>query len=124
MAPQGAIFLAWSLRKAKCKSKRQLSDVLGEHPARPCIQPRLDVDRPQRPVVDILQRHRHDTGLTVDVDAAKELQSKTGGEIFALFRAAAFSKHRRRAERVIQLARCPSAGVKRTRDEFPERLEI
>jgi len=35
-------------------------------------------------VVDILQGHRHDLCLAVDINAAEELQSETGAEILAL----------------------------------------
>ena len=61
----------------------------GQRLDRPRVGPRLDIDRPQIPVVDILQGHRHDLRLTVDVDATEELQPKTWGEIFALRFAAA-----------------------------------
>jgi hypothetical protein len=74
---------------------------MSEDSSRPRVRLRLDVDRPEISIVDILQRHRHDAGPAVDIDAAEELQSKTWCEIFALFRAATFLKHRRWAERII-----------------------
>src|ERR1700732_2950124 len=98
--------------------------MLSQHGSRPCIGPRLDIDRPEIPVVDILQGHRHDFRLAVDLDAAEELQAKTRGEVFALLRAAAFLIHRLRAERIIQLAGTPCPRMKRTGDEFPERLAL
>src|SRR6266849_11055898 len=70
------------------------------------------------------QRFWLSTSLAVDLDAAEELQSETRGEIFALLRAAAFLKHRLRTERIIQLAGTPCPRMKRTGDEFPERLEL
>src|SRR5713226_10316026 len=98
--------------------------MLSQHGSRPRVRPRLDIDRPEILVADILQRHRHDFRLAVDLDAAEELQSETRGEIFALLRAAAFLKHRLRTERIIQLAGTPCPRMKRTGDEFPERLEL
>src|SRR5258708_16329953 len=72
----------------------------------------------------MLQRHRHDAGAAVDIDAAEELQSKTWCEILALLRTAAFLKHRLWTESVIQLAGTPGPRMKRAGDEFRERLEI
>jgi hypothetical protein len=36
------------------------------------IWPRLDIGRPERAVIEILQRHRHDLGTAVDIDAAEK----------------------------------------------------
>ena len=99
-------------------------DMLRHDPARPRIRARLDIDRPEIAVVDVLQRHRHHFGLAVDIDAAEELQAKARCEIFALLGAASLLKHRRRTERVVELARRPGSRMNRPRDEFPERLEI
>jgi hypothetical protein len=52
--------------------------------------------------VEILQRHRHNTGPAGDIDAAEELQPETWRQIFALFRTAALLKLRRRAAHVDQ----------------------
>src|SRR4051812_28441700 len=49
------------------------SDVLRHQLPRPCVRLRLDIDRPQVGVVDVLQGHGHDPGLPVDIDAAEEL---------------------------------------------------
>src|SRR6478735_4836514 len=49
----------------------------------PRVRARLDIDRPQSRVVDVLEGHRHDFGLAVDIDAAEELQPETGAEILA-----------------------------------------
>ena len=37
-----------------------LSDMLSQHGSRPRVRPRLDIDRPQVLIADILQGHRHD----------------------------------------------------------------
>src|SRR5882762_6994427 len=100
------------------------SDMLSQHGSRPRVRPRLDIDRPQVPIIDILQGHRHDLRSAVDIDTAEELQTKTGCEILALFRRAALLKHRLRTERIVQFAGSPCPGMKRTRDEFPEWLEV
>jgi hypothetical protein len=91
-----------------------LSDMLSQHGSRPRVRPRLDIDRPQVPIVDILQGHRHDLRSAVDIDTAEELQSKTWCEILALFRGAALLKHRLRTERIVQFAGSPCPGMKRT----------
>src|SRR5258708_33966112 len=70
--------------------------MLGQDSCRSRVRPRLDIDRPQVLIVDILQCHRHDLGLTVDVDTTKELQPEARSKIFALLRAAALLEHRRR----------------------------
>src|SRR3954454_21681534 len=85
---------------------------------------RLDIDRPEVPVVDVLQRHGHDAGPAIDVDLAEELQSETGREVFALRFAASVLVHRDRTKGVVELARAPGAGMQGSRDELPERFEI
>src|SRR5882757_6704106 len=62
------------------------SDMLRHQAARPRIRARVDVDRPQIAVVDVLQGHRHDFGFPVDIDASEKLQAKAGTKIFALLR--------------------------------------
>ena len=84
----------------------------------------FDVDRPQIGVVDIFQGHGHDTSLPVDIDAAEELQSKTGRKVFALLRAATLLEHRLRPKRIVELAGAPCPRMQRARGEFPERLKI
>src|SRR6266576_3897549 len=96
------------------------SDMLSQHSPRP----RVDLDRPQFPIVDVLQGHGHDLRLAVDIDAAEELQPKTGAKIFALLRAAALLEFRRGAKGIVELARAPCSRMQRTGDEFPERLEV
>src|ERR1700737_3090115 len=98
--------------------------MLRQDSRRPCIPPRLDVDRPEVAVIDILQRHRHDAGPSVDIDAAEELQPETRREVFALLRAAPLLEHRRWAEGIVELARAPCPRMQRAGDELPERLEI
>src|SRR6476620_600198 len=90
----------------------------------PRVRARLDIDRPQSRVVDVLQGHRHYFGLAVDIDAAEELQPETGAEILALFGVAALLEHRLGAERIVEFAGRPGAGMQRARDELPERIEI
>src|SRR3954453_16789248 len=85
---------------------------------------RLDIDRPEVPVVDVLQRYGHDAGSAFDVDLAEELQSETGVEVFALRFRASVLVHRDRTKGIVELARAPGAGVQRARDELPERLEL
>ena len=46
--------------------------------ARPAPKFRLDVDRPQVAVLDILERDGHDFGGAVDFHVPKELQAVTG----------------------------------------------
>src|SRR5258707_3461979 len=98
------------------------SEMLGQDSSRPRVRPGLDIDRPQIPIIDVLQRHRHDPRVTVDIDAAEELQSKTGREIFALLRAAALLKLRGGSQRISGVARQPMYRVNRPQDEFPEQL--
>jgi hypothetical protein len=75
--------------------------VLSQPSCRPRVRSWFDVDRPQSHV-DILQRHRHNVGPAVDIDAAEELQPETWRQILALFRTAALLKLRRRAAHVDQ----------------------
>src|SRR5712671_6826877 len=89
------------------------SDVLRRQLPRPRIRLRLDVDRPQIAVIDILQGNGHDAGLAVDIDAAEELQPETGREIFALARAATFLEHRLRPKGVVEFAGRPGARMQR-----------
>src|SRR3984893_8204028 len=100
------------------------SGMLRQNSERPCVRPRFDIDRPEVAVIDVLQRHRHDAGFAVDIDAAEELQTETRREIFALLRAASLLEHRRWSKRVVELARAPTPRVQRAGDELPERLEI
>src|SRR4051812_7996060 len=93
------------------------------HHSRARLRLRHDVDGPEVAVVDVLQRHAHDAASPIDVDAAEELQAETGREVLALSRATAVLIHRDRAKGVVELARAPGAGMQRTGDEFPERLE-
>src|SRR5260370_39439461 len=93
--------------------------MLRQHIRRPRIRPRFDVDRPKVAVVDILQRHPHDAGPSVDIDTAEELQPETRREIFTLLRAAALLEHRRWPERVVELARSPCPRMQRPGDELP-----
>src|SRR5438445_412987 len=90
----------------------------------PSIRARLDIGRPQVAVVDVLQRHGHHLGLAVDIDAAEKLQAETGGEIFALLRAAALLEHGFRPERVVEQGRRPGARMQRAGHELPERFEF
>src|SRR5260370_30103330 len=80
----------------------QHSGMLRQDFRHPRVRPRLDVDRPKVAVVDILQRHRHDSGPSVDINAAEELQPETWREIFALLRAAPLLEHRRWPEGVVK----------------------
>src|SRR5438045_7843673 len=88
------------------------------------VRPWFDADRPKVAIVDILQRHRHDAGPSVDLDTAEELQPEAWCEVFALLRAAPLLENCRRSERVVELARSPRPRMQRARDEFPEWLEI
>src|SRR5260370_17238522 len=100
------------------------SGMLRQYARRPRVRPRFDVDRPEVAVIDVLQRHRHDAGLAVDIDAAEELQAEARREIFALLRAASLLEHRRWSERVVELPRAPRPRMQRAGDEFPARLAI
>jgi len=51
----------------------ETSDRLRQQLSRPRVRARRDVDRPQRAVVDVLERHRDDFGIAVDIDAAEKL---------------------------------------------------
>src|SRR5215203_2470914 len=97
------------------------SDVLGHQPPRAGIGLRLDIDRPQIAVVYVLQRHRHDAGVAIDIDAAKKLQPETGRKIFTL---AALLEHRLRAKRIVERTWGPCPRMQRAGDEFPERVEL
>src|SRR5690349_24699448 len=101
--------------------RRTRSDMLRHQAARPRVGLRVDVDGPQIAVVDVLQRHRHDAGFAVDIDAAEELHAETGREVFAV---AALLVHRLRSKRIVERSRCPGASMERAGDEFPEWLEI
>src|SRR5215475_2995648 len=90
----------------------------------PSIWPRQDIDRPEVAVVDVFQGHRHHARLAVDINTAEELQAGAGREVLALLRAAALLVNRGWPKRVVELSRSPAAGMKRARDELPERLEI
>src|SRR5947208_1094001 len=72
---------------------------------------RHDIDRPEVPVVDVLQRYGHDAGPAIDVDLAEELQSETGREVFALRLTAPVLIHRDRTKSIVELARTPGAGM-------------
>src|SRR5215475_9376076 len=72
---------------------------------------RLQPNRPQVSVADVLQRHRHDLARAVDGDVAEELQAETGREIFALRAAAAVLIAGLRAERVVERPRAPGSGM-------------
>src|SRR3954453_22662514 len=85
---------------------------------------RLDIDRPEIPVVDGLQRHGHRAGSAIDVDLAEELQSETGREVFALRLTAPVLVHRDRTKGIVEFARAPGAGMQGSRDELPERFEL
>jgi len=60
--------------------------VLSQQFSRSRVRPRLDIDRPEIAVADILQGHRHDLRPAVNIDAAEELQPETGREVVALLR--------------------------------------
>jgi hypothetical protein len=46
---------------------------MSEISSRPRIGPRLDIGRPKRPIIDVLQCHRNDPGSAVDIYAAEGL---------------------------------------------------
>src|SRR5438477_11299422 len=75
---------------------------------------RQQVDRPKRPIVDILQSDRHDAGQAVDRDATEELEAKAGRELFALLCRAALLKSHLGAERIVEHCGGPGARVQRT----------
>src|SRR3954463_5262984 len=85
---------------------------------------RLAIDRPEVPVVDVLQRYGHDAGPAIDVDLAEELQSETGREVFPLRLTAPVLVHRNRTKGIVEVARPPCAGMQGPRDELPERFEL
>src|SRR5438067_3239465 len=88
--------------------------------ARPAPEFRLDVDRPEVAILDILERDRHDFGRAVDRHVPEKLQAVAGRQVLALVVAAAIGVERARAEGVVEPARTPGAGMKRARHEFPE----
>src|SRR5258705_6182091 len=90
----------------------------------PCVSFGLEVDRPQRGVADVLERHGHHLARAVDRDVAEELQPEAGRQILAALPARRFLERDARPERVVERARPPRPGVDRTADEFPERLEV
>src|SRR5690348_11662275 len=98
--------------------------MLGEARGRPRVRLRQDIDRPERAVVDILERHRHHARSSVDVDTTEELQAEAWREIFALLGAAALLEHGPRPKGVVEPARSPAACMQRAGHELPERLEI
>src|SRR6195256_3963239 len=91
---------------------------------RPFLHPRLDLGRPQRVIVDVLERDGHDLSGAIDRHMAEELQPEARRQVVALAVAASLLENGLRAEGVVELLRTPGAGVDRTRDEFPEWLEI
>src|SRR3979490_2076963 len=88
------------------------------------LRPRLDLGRPQSVIVDVLERDGHDLGGAIDRHMAEELQPEARRQVVALAVAASLLENRSWAEGVVELLRTPGAGVDRTRDEFPEWLEI
>src|SRR3981081_4458290 len=90
----------------------------------PCVSFGREVDRPQRDVADVLERHGHHLARAVDRDMAEELQPEAGRQILATLPARGVLERDARRERVFQLARPRGPGVERTADEFPERLEV
>ena len=60
---------------------------------------RVERDRPQCAIGDVLERHRQRLGRAVDRDVAEELQSVAGGEVIALLLAGRLLKHDLRAKR-------------------------
>jgi hypothetical protein len=93
-------------------------------PTRPFLHPRLDLDRPELAVLDVLERDGHDLGLTVDRYVAEELQTEAGREIIALIFVAPLLEDGARPKSVVEPLRAPGAGMDRAGYEFPERLEI
>src|SRR5258706_1795189 len=90
----------------------------------PCVSFGLEVDRPQRGVAHVLERHGHHLARAVDRDVAEELQPEAGRQILAELPARRLLEFDARPERVVELARPPRPGVDRTADEFPERLGV
>src|SRR5262249_44743579 len=84
---------------------------------------RLYLGRPQRLVVPVLQRHRHDLRGAVDGDMAEELQVVIGADLRRIL-GRRLLEHDLRAERIVEVVRSESSGVDRRRYEFPERLEV
>src|SRR5882762_1024964 len=63
----------------------------------------LEPGRPQRAVVDILQRHGHDLRGAVDCDVAEELQPVARRQVLSLLRARRLHVDELRSERIVEL---------------------
>jgi hypothetical protein len=81
-------------------------------------------DRPQCAVGDILKRDGERFGVAVNRDVTEELQSEARREVVAQILGRGLLERDPRSKRAIKLDRRPGAGVERTGNEFPERLEI
>src|SRR5262249_30109901 len=83
---------------------------------------RLELLRPQRLVVPVLERHRHHLRRSIDCHVAEELQvvAERGHELLG----GCLLEHELRTERVVERARDERAGMDRAGNELPERLEI
>src|SRR5215831_10922694 len=92
--------------------------------ARPFLHSRLDLGRPEIVVRDVLERDGHHLARSVDRHMAEELQPEAGRQVVALRAAAPLLENCARTERVVERLRTPGAGMERTGNEFPERLEV
>ena len=63
---------------------------------------RIERDRPQRAILDVLERDRQVSGCAVDRHVAEELQPVARGEVVALFLARSFLEYDLRPERAVE----------------------
>src|SRR5262249_48918369 len=89
----------------------------------PSTKRRVELDRPQRVVAHVLQRHGHHFGCAVDRDVTEELQAVgRSGERDALRQRLHVDDLR--AERVVDLVLAAGSGVDRAGYEFAERCKV
>src|SRR5215813_12707577 len=82
------------------------------------VRLRRKIDRPQRGIADVLERHGHHLAGAVDRHVAEELQAEARRQV-GLVGWRRLLKLHLRAERVVEVARPPGAGMDRPGDEFP-----
>src|SRR5262249_38688787 len=96
----------------------------GWRATRPALHPWHDPRRPEVLVLDVLESDRHHLACAVDLHLPEELQPEARRKIIGLFAAASFLEYRAWAKSVVERLRPPGAGMDRTGNEFPERLEV
>src|SRR6185312_13779335 len=84
---------------------------------------RRELDGEQRPTGEIVQRRGERARLCADAQHPEELEA-VGGRTVRFHARRDAEELQLRPERRVELVRTERAGVERTRDELPERIEL